>query len=151
MVWDGPKGIGCEVGFCNFTPMSGFVQLLKINNQNRHEMGHQNSACAQQFQRTKKTHSRDAAVREQRRFNMVCMRCAGQAMHHQSWHPTFIADVKIKNTVKVEKTQAWSSRENGTPNAVQKASNHNPTYVWKRASKIVQQGKISKRTPKRPS
>ena len=29
------------------------VQLLKINNQNRHEMGHQNSACAQQFQRTK--------------------------------------------------------------------------------------------------
>ena len=40
-------------GVCNFTPMSGFVQLLKINDQIRHEMGHQNSACAQQFQRTK--------------------------------------------------------------------------------------------------
>ena len=41
-------------GVRNFTPMSGFVQLLKINNQNGLEMGHQNSACAQQFQRTKK-------------------------------------------------------------------------------------------------
>ena len=37
-----------------FTPMCGFVQLLKINSQNRHEMGHQSSACAQQFQRTRK-------------------------------------------------------------------------------------------------
>ena len=41
-------------GVSNFQPMSGFVQLLKINSQNRHEMGHQSSACAQQFQRTKK-------------------------------------------------------------------------------------------------
>ena len=41
-------------GVCNFSPTSGFVQLLKINTQNRHEMGHQSSACAQQFQRTKK-------------------------------------------------------------------------------------------------
>ena len=41
-------------GACNFTPMSGFVQLLNINSQNRHEVGHQSSACAQQFQRTKK-------------------------------------------------------------------------------------------------
>ena len=56
-------------GVYNFTPMSGFVQLLKINNQNRHEMGHQNSACAQKFQRTKKTHSSDAAIRKQRAFD----------------------------------------------------------------------------------
>ena len=41
-------------GVCNFTPTSGFVQLLKINCQNRHGMGHQTSACAQQFQRTNK-------------------------------------------------------------------------------------------------
>ena len=40
---------------------------------------------------------------------------------------------RVKNTVKVEKSQAWSSRENGTPNSVQKASNHNPTNLWKRA------------------
>ena len=50
--------------------MSGFVQLHKINNQNRHEMGHQNGACAQQFQRTKKkTHSSDAAIRKQHAFD----------------------------------------------------------------------------------
>ena len=47
----------------------------------------------------------------------------------------------IQNTVKAEKTQAWSSRENDTPDTVQKASNHNPTYPWKRASKMVQQDK----------
>ena len=41
-------------GVCSFTPISGFVQLLKINSQSRHEMGHQSNACAQQFQRTKK-------------------------------------------------------------------------------------------------
>ena len=58
---------------------------------------------------------------------------------------------KIKNTVKVEKTQAWSSQENGTPNSVQKASNDNPTYLWKRAPKMVQQDKKSKRTAKRLS
>ena len=50
-------------GIPNFTPMSGFVQLLKTTNQNRHEMGHQNSACAQQIQR-KKIHSRLAAIRK---------------------------------------------------------------------------------------
>ena len=50
---------------------------------------------------------------------------------------------KIKNAVRVEKTQAWSSRENDTPNSVQQASNHNPTYLWKRASKMVQQDKKS--------
>ena len=38
---------------CYLTPMSGFVQLLKINNQNWHKMGHQSSACAQKIQRTK--------------------------------------------------------------------------------------------------
>ena len=51
---------------------------------------------------------------------------------------------KIINTTEVEKTQAWSFRENGTPNSVQKASNHNPTYLWKRASKMLQQKKLSK-------
>ena len=49
--------------------MSGFVQLLKINSQNKHEKGHQSSACAQQFQRTKKTHSSDAAICKQRAFD----------------------------------------------------------------------------------
>ena len=33
---------------------------------------------------------------------------------------------KIKNSVQVEKTQVGSSRENDTPNSVQKTSNHNP-------------------------
>ena len=66
--WDGPQGIGCEVVFAILHPMSGFVQLLKVNIQNRHEMEHQNSACAQQFQRTKKLSS-DAAIRKQRAFD----------------------------------------------------------------------------------
>ena len=56
-------------GVCNCAPLSVFVQLLKINNQNRHEMGHRNSACAQQFQRTQKTHSSDAAIRKQCAFD----------------------------------------------------------------------------------
>ena len=46
---DWPRG-----GVCHFTPMSGFVQLLKINIQNKHETGQQNSSCAQRSQRTKK-------------------------------------------------------------------------------------------------
>ena len=49
--------------------MSGFVQFLEINSRNGHEMGHQSSACPQQFQRTKKTHSRLAAIRKQRAFD----------------------------------------------------------------------------------
>ena len=53
-------------GIRNFTPMSGFVQLLKLNSQNRHENEHQSSACAQQFS-AHKTHS--DAIRKQRPFD----------------------------------------------------------------------------------
>ena len=69
--WDRPEGIGCEVEFAISHAMSGCVQLLKINGQNRREVGHQSSACAQQFWRTKKTRSSDAAVRKQRACNRV--------------------------------------------------------------------------------
>ena len=52
---DGLQEIGYEIGFTyNFAPMSGFLQILRINNsQNQHQLRHQSSACAQQFQRTK--------------------------------------------------------------------------------------------------
>ena len=52
--WDGPERVGCEVVFAILHPWSGFVQLVTINNKKKHEKGHQNSFCAQQFQRTNK-------------------------------------------------------------------------------------------------
>ena len=47
-------------------------------------------------------------------------------MHHQSWYPTFIADVQNQKYCRDGKTQAWSSRENGTPNSVQKSQQSQP-------------------------
>ena len=42
------------MGFAIFYPCLGLSSYSKINSQNRHEMGHQSSGCAQKFQRTKK-------------------------------------------------------------------------------------------------
>ena len=67
-------------GVYNFTPMSGFVQLLKVNSQDKHEMEHQNSACAQQFQRTAvSAHQKNS---QQRRCDSqtTCIRRRGSTM-----------------------------------------------------------------------
>ena len=49
-------------------------------------------------------------------------------MHNQIWYPTFLADVN---------NQKYIHWKNQGVESIQKASNHNPTYLWKRASKLL--------------
>ena len=58
---------------------------------------------------------------------------------------------KIKNIVKVEKTLGVEcSRTMAHKNLSKKASNHNPTFLWKRASKMVQQDQKLQTNSKTP-
>ena len=57
-------------------------------------------------------------------------------MHHQRWYPTFIADVQY-----LKYGQSGKKRRRGVLEqvahqtlSVKEAMNHNPTYLWKRAS-----------------
>ena len=140
-------GVGSGVGFAI---LHGFLQLLKINNQNMHEMGHQNSACAVHFTETAGEKSLRKAppcmhccqpCRQSRSGRVLStvanliwvdalQTCLGRLEIHGKTNASepqcttkagiqrLSLTCKIKNTANVKNTQAWSSREHGTPTYV---------------------------------